>query len=219
MDKIETKRLTYEHQGRKIYEWEQSLEEVHVFIEVPPGVRSKMLDVTISAAHLKVGLKGNPPFLDEPFQEKANATDSFWTLEDGVLHLSITKGSKGLNWSCLLQGHTVNDPYTASEVQKSLMLERFQAEVCARARAGWRRTGPPMPPLRCARAHATVCWGRPILAELIPRAPARALRIRALTSPAPPSMATCRIQRPSWAASATIAVSEDARAIRARAGE
>lgn len=64
MDKIETKRLTYEHQGRKIYEWEQSLEEVQVFIEVPPGVTAKMLAVKMTAKQLTIGLKGNPPFID-----------------------------------------------------------------------------------------------------------------------------------------------------------
>lgn len=48
--------------------------------------------------------------------------------EDGVLHLSLVKGSKGVTWDCLLKGHTINDPFTQSEVQKSLMLERFQAE-------------------------------------------------------------------------------------------
>lgn len=64
MDKIETKRLTYEHQGRKIYEWEQSLEELHVYIDVPPGVRAKLLAVKIAARQLTIGLKGNPPFMD-----------------------------------------------------------------------------------------------------------------------------------------------------------
>ena len=48
--------------------------------------------------------------------------------EGGVLNLSIVKGSKGTTWESLLAGHTKNDPYTASEVQKTLMLERFQAE-------------------------------------------------------------------------------------------
>ena len=48
--------------------------------------------------------------------------------EDGVLHMSLVKGSKGITWDCLLKGHTKNDPFTQSEVQKSLMLERFQAE-------------------------------------------------------------------------------------------
>jgi len=40
----------------------------------------------------------------------------------------LTKGSKGVTWRSLIRGHTAVDEYTASEVQKSLMLERFQAE-------------------------------------------------------------------------------------------
>lgn len=125
---IATKRLTYEYQGRKIYEWEQSLEEVHMYVEVPPGVKAKMLEVSITPSQLRVGLKGNPPFINEPFHTTVNSSESMWTLEDGVLHLALEKGSKGVTWECLLKGHTPNDPFTASEVQKSLMLERFQAE-------------------------------------------------------------------------------------------
>jgi len=128
MDKIATKRLVYEYQGRKIYEWEQSLEEIHVYVEVPPGVRAKMLDVKITATQLSIGLKGNPPFIGEPFAGTVNSSESTWTLDGGVLELSLIKGSKGINWASLLVGHTTNDPFTASEVEKSLMLERFQAE-------------------------------------------------------------------------------------------
>lgn len=128
MDKIETKRLTYEHQGRKIYEWDQTLQDINMYIDVPDGVRAKHLAVKIGAARLTIGLKGNPPFIDEPFHLTINSSESTWTLEDGVLHLSLTKASKGQTWDCLLKGHTPVDPYTQSEVQKSLMLERFQAE-------------------------------------------------------------------------------------------
>jgi len=128
MDKIETKRLTYEHNGRKIYEWDQTLSDLNMYVEVPPGVRAKHLDVRISATQLTIGLKGNPPFLNEPFTQAVDSTESTWTLEDGVLHFSLTKGSKGSTWESLLKGHTPVDPFTQSEVQKSLMLERFQAE-------------------------------------------------------------------------------------------
>ena len=50
MEKIEYKRLPYMYQGRKIYEWEQSLEEVHCYIEPPPGVTAKMIEWSPSAA-------------------------------------------------------------------------------------------------------------------------------------------------------------------------
>ena len=128
MDKIETKRLTYEHNGRKIYEWDQSLQDINMYIEAPPGVRAKHLEIKFTATQLKVGLKGNPPFIDEPFTHNINSSESTWTLEDGIIHLSLTKASKGDTWDSLLKGHTAVDPFTQSEVQKSLMLERFQAE-------------------------------------------------------------------------------------------
>jgi hypothetical protein len=64
MDKIEYKRIKYEHQGRVVYEWEQSLEEIHCYIAPPPGIAARQFDIHIAAKHLRVGIKGNPPFLD-----------------------------------------------------------------------------------------------------------------------------------------------------------
>ena len=57
-------RLAFQYKGRTVYEWEQNLEEVHVYITPPPGVRAKMLDIGISPTHLKIGIKGNPPFIN-----------------------------------------------------------------------------------------------------------------------------------------------------------
>lgn len=77
-----------------------------------------------------------------------NSSESYWTLEDGEIHLIITKGSKGLTWESFLKGHTKNDAFTASEVQKSMMLERFQEEVHPRGKGrGGRvpRTCPDIP--------------------------------------------------------------------------
>lgn len=59
-----SKRHQFTHQGRVIYEWNQSLEEVNLFIEVPPGVSAKQLEVEVTGSQLKIGLKGNPPYLD-----------------------------------------------------------------------------------------------------------------------------------------------------------
>mmetsp|Transcript_54091 Transcript_54091/g.89782 ORF Transcript_54091/g.89782 Transcript_54091/m.89782 type:complete len:157 (-) Transcript_54091:409-879(-) len=128
MEKIERKRLAYTHQGRTIYEWEQSLEDVTVFITPPPGVTAKMLDCKIEARRLTLGLKGNPPFIDELFEETVNSSDSCWFFENGELTIQLTKGSKGKTWPAVFQGHTKVDPFTMSECNKSLMLERFQAE-------------------------------------------------------------------------------------------
>lgn len=103
-------------------------QDLNMYVEVPPGVRAKHLDVKITSSQLTIGLRGNPPFLSEPFTYVVNASESTWTLDDGILNFSLTKGSKGVTWESLLKGHTSNDPFTQTEVQKSLMLERFQAE-------------------------------------------------------------------------------------------
>ncbi len=55
---------------------------------------------------MRLGLKGNPPFLDEAFEGGINSDESLWTMEDGEIHLTITKGSKGQTWPCVFKGHT-----------------------------------------------------------------------------------------------------------------
>jgi hypothetical protein len=50
--------------GREIYEWEQSLDEVRVYIKPPPGVKASHIAAQITPTHLKLGIKGNPPFID-----------------------------------------------------------------------------------------------------------------------------------------------------------
>ena len=59
---------------------------------------------------------------------RSRAEDATAPREGKEIHLSITKGSKGVTWSSFLHGHTNVDAFTQQEVQKSMMLERFQAE-------------------------------------------------------------------------------------------
>jgi HSP20 family molecular chaperone IbpA len=59
-----SQRHTFIHNGRLIYEWDQTLTEVNIYISVPSGVRAKDLAVNIQSNHLSVGIKGNPPYLD-----------------------------------------------------------------------------------------------------------------------------------------------------------
>ena len=59
-----SERHSFTHNGRVIYEWDQTLTEVNIYIPVPSGVRGKDLTIDIQSSHLKVGIKGNPPYLD-----------------------------------------------------------------------------------------------------------------------------------------------------------
>lgn len=47
-----------------MYEWEQSLEEVNLYIETPPGLQADHIDCKITPKHIRLGIKGNPPFID-----------------------------------------------------------------------------------------------------------------------------------------------------------
>lgn len=124
-------RLKFEYQGRTIYEWEQSLSEVNIYIEPPAGIQSKMFEVVISHRHLKVGLKNAPPFLDEDTGGPTKPDESMWTLLDGELNINLQKMNKAEMWEAALvgrNGETI-DAFTKEEVKKKLMLERFQEEV------------------------------------------------------------------------------------------
>ena len=52
------------HQGRTIYEWDQTLSELNLYVQLPAGVKAKQLYVDISSSHLRIGVKPNPPYLD-----------------------------------------------------------------------------------------------------------------------------------------------------------
>ncbi len=57
-------RIKFEYQGRTVYEWEQSLDDVNIYIAAPPGVRSHDITCTITHCRVTLGIKGNPPFID-----------------------------------------------------------------------------------------------------------------------------------------------------------
>lgn len=68
------------HEGRTIYEWDQSLEEVFIYIKAPdcllennlkeikknlkPGEQPPKLEVIFKPNEVSIGLKGLPPYLN-----------------------------------------------------------------------------------------------------------------------------------------------------------
>lgn len=71
------------HEGRLIYEWDQSLEEVFIYIKAPdclleknmkeikknlkPGEQPPKLEVNFKANEVSIGLKGLPPYINVIF--------------------------------------------------------------------------------------------------------------------------------------------------------
>ena len=44
-------------------------------------------EIVIKPKHLTVGIKGNPPFLDENLGSTCITEESFWMIEDDELHI------------------------------------------------------------------------------------------------------------------------------------
>lgn len=140
-------RFRFEHGGRLIYEWEQTLSEVILYVPTPPGITKKaQLEVVISAHHLVVALRGAAQrYLDEDTGGPIVVGESTWFLEDNddeapgagekVLVVNFQKMQKAQAWACALRGAAARaaegaelDALSQEEVRKQLMRERFQEE-------------------------------------------------------------------------------------------
>ncbi len=138
-------RYIFECGGKKIYEWEQSLEEVTIYIDAPPHVPSAAnIVVNILPTRLQVGLKDHDRFfIDENTFDKVKTNESSWFLDDGVITIILAKCFRGQTWEGVLRGNAsrqqvgghsgeivneIIDPLTKQEMQRTLMLERFQEE-------------------------------------------------------------------------------------------
>jgi hypothetical protein len=124
-------RFKFEHEGRTIYEWEQSLEDVNIYMEPPPGLPRHMIKIEIGHSRLMVGVLNTPPFIDEETGGPVKVAESTWTLADGEININLQKMNKAEMWECALKGRggTAVDAFTREEIRRKLMLERFQEEV------------------------------------------------------------------------------------------
>jgi hypothetical protein len=102
-------RQQFVHQGQLVYEWDQGLEDVNVYIKPPPflipklrpqyeqglkpGQKLPKIEIEIGKKGLKVGMTGSPPFLhvSPPKPRKSTARKSTRTSHSG---LSRTKRYK-----------------------------------------------------------------------------------------------------------------------------
>lgn len=137
-------RYIFEFNGTKIYEWEQSLEDVTMYVNAPPGKqKASEFDIKIEASKLRVGLKGHDRyFIDEKTFDKVDTSESSWYIDEGIIHIILVKVSRGAVWDAPLQGRHgtktakiedannagMVDPVMKEKMTQSLMLERFGEE-------------------------------------------------------------------------------------------
>ncbi|KAL5726394.1 hypothetical protein ACHQM5_009440 [Ranunculus cassubicifolius] len=79
--------------------WDQTLEEVNIYINLPPNVPTKLFYCKIQSKHVELGIKGNPPYLNHDLTCPVKIDSSFWTLEDDIIHITLQKREKGQMWA------------------------------------------------------------------------------------------------------------------------
>lgn len=148
-------RYIFTYNNQTIYEWEQSLDEITIYISAPTSQLPKAntasyINVNISTNRLQVGLKSQPDgeyFINESTFGKVKVNESSWYLdEEGVITIILCKVFRGETWEGVLWGHAATtttdannagenggiretiDPITKQSIQRTLMLERFQEE-------------------------------------------------------------------------------------------
>ena len=126
-----TGRYIFSYANQVVYEWEQSLDEVTMYIQAPPNVRASDFNVTIQSKRLAIGLKGNDRrYIDEPTFSIVDTTESSWYLDDdGIITIVLIKAHRGETWESALRGKEVAvNAALKEEIKKDMLLERFQEE-------------------------------------------------------------------------------------------
>ena len=127
------------HKRRTIFEWEQTLEDVTLYILPPKGVTAKQIECQFKKQHLKLGIKGIKPFIDENLAYKIDHEESTWYMEkndskkkenvQNELVIVLTKANLGETWLSVLEKRQQKfNQIEAEKMKKTLMIERFQRE-------------------------------------------------------------------------------------------
>lgn len=127
-------RYLFHYKGQKVYEWEQTLEDIIVYIDAPPDTHASNFSITIHPNSLRVALKHHDrDFFQEPLFSTIIPSESSWYLDNDTrcLVLTLGKAHRGEPWETVLGGRFANagtmDP-NSEEIQQELIRERFQEE-------------------------------------------------------------------------------------------
>lgn len=137
-------RQQYCYNDNPVYEWEQTLEDVFVYIKTPeclldkfkdeikkslkPGQQLPKLEVVFTPKHLTVSLKGFPAYLDEDTAHNIKHTDCLWQRDGEEITITLVKAIKADTWMSVFKNHDQSNVFQKEEMQKKMLLERFQEE-------------------------------------------------------------------------------------------
>ncbi|NWR57071.1 NUDC2 protein, partial [Bucorvus abyssinicus] len=114
--------------------WYQTLEEVFIEVQVPPGTRAKDIRCSLQSRHIALSVRGREVLQGKLF-DSTITDEGTWTLEDNKLIrivLMKTNRDAGNCWTSLLENEYAADPWVQDQMQRKLTLERFQREASSR---------------------------------------------------------------------------------------
>ncbi|NXX91752.1 NUDC2 protein, partial [Centropus bengalensis] len=111
--------------------WYQTLEEVFIEVQVPPGTRAKDVCCSLQSRRIALSVRGREVLQGKLF-DSTITDEGTWTLEDKRLIrivLMKTNRDAGNCWTSLLEKEYAADPWVQDQMQRKLTLERFQREA------------------------------------------------------------------------------------------
>lgn len=111
--------------------WWQTVSEVFIEVDIPPGTPGKECKVTITPNHIACRVKDKDIF-SGTFYKTVQADDCTWTVEERkTILIFLEKAEKFENeniWVSLLEGQYIADPLTQHEMLKKLDIEKLNIE-------------------------------------------------------------------------------------------
>ncbi|EAY06737.1 Nuclear movement protein [Trichomonas vaginalis G3] len=119
-----------EYKGKN-YTWDQTLEDVTVYVKVEKGIPSKMVNCKITKDHLIVGVKNQTPIVDGQLSEPVVPSESSWSIQDSKdgreIQVNLIKKTGQKWWANVIEGDEQID--TTKCVPENSKLEDLDPET------------------------------------------------------------------------------------------
>ena len=141
---VNISRIPYKYNGETVYEWEQNIEDIIIYIALPPvllpenkeiilknlktGEKMPKLEVIFKSKTLSVGISGNPPYLSLDLFSTVKESECLWCIEDKEVVITLPKAIKAETWKSAFKGHGELNELQIEETKKKILKERFQEE-------------------------------------------------------------------------------------------